>query len=98
VDRENVRVLQPGSEADLALESLGAEAGSELGEQDLEGDGAVVAEVPGQVDDGHAAAAELALERVAVGEGIAQAVGHGHGGPRGEGTGWLGLGSGDWDK
>ena len=68
---------------DLALEALGAERGGKLGEEDLEGDGAVVAEVLGQVDDGHAAAAELALEGVAVGEGVAQAVRHAHGGSRG---------------
>jgi hypothetical protein len=37
--------------------------------EDLEGDGAVVPEVAGQVDRGHAAAAELTLEPVAVGRG-----------------------------
>ena len=72
-------MLQPGGEADLALEAVGAERGGELGEEDLERDGAVVAEVVGEVDDGHAAAAELALDGVAVGEGVAQAVRHSHG-------------------
>jgi hypothetical protein len=38
-------MLEPRGEADLALEPLGAEGGGELGQQDLEGDGAVVAEV-----------------------------------------------------
>ena len=66
VDGEDVGVLQPGGELDLALEPLGAERGGELGEEHLEGDRAVVPEVLGQVDRGHAAAAELALEPVAV--------------------------------
>ena len=95
VDGQDVRVLEPGGEVDLALEALGAERGGELGEQDLEGDRAVVAEVVGQVDDGHAAAAELALERVAVGEGVAQAVRHAHGAPAVRETDCLVRGSGD---
>src|SRR5688572_30796156 len=37
--------------------------------EDLEGDGAVVPEIAGQVDGGHAATPELALEQVAVGQG-----------------------------
>jgi hypothetical protein len=37
--------------------------------EDLQGDGAGVPEIAGQVDGGHAAAAELALEQVAVGQG-----------------------------
>ena len=74
-------MLEPGGEPDLALEPIGPERGGELGEQDLEGDRAVVAEVLGQVDHGHAAAPELALEGVAVGEGIPQPVRHPHGAP-----------------
>ena len=65
-------MLEPGGEADLALEALGAERGGELGMQDLEGDRPVVAEVVGEVDRGHAAAAELALDRVAAGESCLQ--------------------------
>ena len=45
--------------------------------QDLDGDLAAVLEVLGEVDGGHAALAELALEAVAVGEG------------RGEAGGWV---------
>ena len=62
-------MLQPGGEPDLAQEPLGAERGGELGVQHLERDLAVVLEVVREVDRGHAAAAELALERVAVGQG-----------------------------
>ena len=69
---EDVRVLQPGGQLDLAQEPLGAERGGELGVEHLERDRAVVPEVLGEVDRRHAAAPELALERVAVGEGLAQ--------------------------
>ena len=65
-------MLQPGGELDLALEPVGAEGGGELGMEHLERDGAVVAEVAGEVDRGHAPAAELALERVAVASAFAQ--------------------------
>ena len=58
-------MLEPGGEPDLALEALGAERGGQLGVEHLERDRAVVLEVLGQVDRGHAAAPELALERVA---------------------------------
>ena len=71
-DREDVRVLEPGGEADLALEPVGAERGGQLGVQHLERDRAVVLEVLGQVDRGHAAAPELAVERVAVGQALPQ--------------------------
>ena len=43
-------MLETRSEADLALEAVGAERGGELGMEHLEGDGAVVAEILGQVD------------------------------------------------
>jgi hypothetical protein len=60
-----VRVLQPGGEADFALEALGAERPGQLGVEDLEGDGSVVLEVGGEEDRGHAAPAELAKDGVA---------------------------------
>ena len=64
-----MRVLEPGGEPDLALEPLRAERRGQLRMQHLERDGAVVSEVPGEVDRGHAAAPKLALEAVAVGQG-----------------------------
>ena len=67
---EDVRVLEPGGEPNLGEEPLGAERPSELGVQDLEGDGAVVAEVVRAADCRHAAAAELGVEAVAAGEGL----------------------------
>ena len=65
-------MLEPGGRADLAQEALGAERAAELGVQDLERHRPVVLEVAGEVDRGHAAAAELALEHVAVAEGLAE--------------------------
>ena len=43
-------------------EPLGAERGGQLRAQHLEGDRPVVPEVVGEVDRGHAAAAQLALD------------------------------------
>ena len=69
-DREDVGMLEARGQADLALEPLGAEGGGDLGVEDLEGDGPVVAQVTGEPDRGHAPAAELTLERVLVRQGF----------------------------
>jgi hypothetical protein len=61
-------VLEPGGDSDLAQERVGALARGQLGPEDLDRDRAIVAEVVRAVDHGHAAAAELALDAVAVGE------------------------------
>ena len=68
-DREDVGVREARGEADLADESLGADDGVEVEAQDLEGDGAVVPEVVGEKDGGHAALTEFAVNAVAVVEG-----------------------------
>ena len=60
---EDVRMLEGGGEADLAHEPVGE--GDQLAADDLEGDGPAVPEVAGEVDGGHAAPAELALDAVA---------------------------------
>ena len=70
-------MLQLGGGLDFREEPLAADHGGELGAQHLERDLAVVLEVLGQVDGGHAARAELALDAVAVGEGGDQSVGGG---------------------
>ena len=75
---QDVGMLEASGEADLALEPLGAGLGGEVGEQDLEGDRTVVAEIACEVDHAHAAAAELALDGVAVGERLANLLRHGH--------------------
>ena len=72
-------MLQVGGGLDLGEEALGADDGGELGPQHLDRDLAVVLEVVGEVDRGHAALAQLALKAVAVGEGGGEAgenVGH----------------------
>ena len=71
--RQDVRVLEVGGELDLGQEPLGADDGRELGAEQLERDPPVVAEVLGQVDGGHAAGADLALDPVAVGQGELEA-------------------------
>jgi len=65
-------MLEPGGEADLALEALGAKCRGQVGVQDLERDGPVVPQVVGEIDRGHPPAAELALEAVAVLESLRQ--------------------------
>ena len=68
-DAEDVRMLEAGGDLDLAGEALGAECGGQLGAEDLDGDAAVVLEVFGEIDGGHATLAELTLDAVAAGEG-----------------------------
>ena len=67
-------MLQRRRGRDLLHEPLGAQHGGELRLEDLERDLALVLDVLGQVDGGHAARAELALDGVAVGEGVAEAL------------------------
>ena len=55
-------------DADLIQEPVGAEDGGEFGAQHLERHVAVVLEVAGEVDGGHPAGAEFALDAVAIGE------------------------------
>ena len=64
--REDVRMIEPRRDLDLGEEALGAEHRAELGAEDLEGDLAIELAIAGEVDDGHAAGAELALDDVAV--------------------------------
>ena len=54
---------------DLGEEPLGAERRGEIGVQHLDRDVAVVLEVVREIDGRHAAAAELALDAVAIGDG-----------------------------
>ena len=66
VHGEDMRVLEAGDRLDLALEALGAERLGQLGVQHLERHRALVPEVVGQKDGGHAAPPQLAFEPVAV--------------------------------
>ena len=67
-------MLEIGGDLDLGEEAVAADDGGQLGVQDLDGDLAAVLQVLGEVDGGHAALAELAVEAIAVGEGIGEAV------------------------
>ena len=67
-------MAEVGGGLDLAEEALGAERRRQLGPQHLDGDLAVVLEVLGEIDRGHAALAELALDAVAIAEGLGEAV------------------------
>jgi hypothetical protein len=67
-------VLELGRDPDFAQEPLGAEQGGQLGAENLQRHTAVVPEVLGQVNCGHAPMAKLAKDRVALGEGRRQAV------------------------
>ena len=64
---------EAGGDLDLAQEAFGSERLGELGPEQLEGDAALIAVVDRQIDDRHAAAAELALDRVATAEAIREA-------------------------
>ena len=68
-------MLQASGDPDLPEESLRAERGGELGAQDLEGDGPIVPEIVSEIDGGHAAASELALDAIAIGQGGREEVG-----------------------
>ena len=66
-------MLKLRRDLDLAQEALGTRAcAAKLGAQHLDGDPAVVPAVLRQVDGGHAAAAELPLDHVAVAQGVGE--------------------------
>ncbi len=72
-ERQDVRMLQRCRGLDLDHEPLGSEHRGEFGLQDLDRDLAVVLQVLGEVDRGHSARTEFALDAIAVGEGRRQA-------------------------
>ena len=71
-DGEDVRMLESCGELDLAKEALGSQARRQLGMEHLERHRPLVPEVLGEEDGGHAAAPELALDRVAIRQRLAQ--------------------------
>ncbi len=66
VQWDDVRMVEPCRDLDLAEKPLGSQGGGQFGMQNLESDEPVVLDIPGQEDGRHAAATELPLERVAV--------------------------------
>jgi predicted Zn-dependent protease len=78
--RQTSHRLQLGGELDLAIEALGPQALGQVRVQHLDSDFPVVLEVGGEIDRGHAAAPQLALDPVSTTESGLQAgesVGHG---------------------
>jgi hypothetical protein len=74
---DDVGVLQAGGRLDLAAEALPLlGAGVRAAQDHLERHRPVQVEVPGQPDDAHAAAAQLAQDRVAGDGGRARGRGH----------------------
>ena len=65
VQLEDVGMLQAGGDLDLAQKALGAEGRAQLRAQHLDGDPALEAQVVGEKDHGHPAAANLTLHGVA---------------------------------
>ena len=68
MDREDVRMLQARGDTDLATKPLRAESVRDLWAQHLERDHPVMLEVAREKYRRHAAAPELVLERIAVGQ------------------------------
>ena len=75
--RQDVRMLQAGRDLDLLEEALGADHRRQLGVQHLHRHLAVMARVRREIDGRHPAAAELALDRVSVGQRPFQRFVHG---------------------
>jgi hypothetical protein len=59
---------QLGGDLDFQQKPLNPDRVGNLGTENLDGDGAVLLEILGEEDCGHPAAAELALDRVSIGE------------------------------
>ena len=65
-------VVQVGGYFDLAEEAVSAHGAGQFWAQHLEGGGAPVAQVTGEVHRGHAAATQLPVQGVAISEGGVQ--------------------------
>jgi hypothetical protein len=61
-----VGVLEIGYDPDLTEESVGTERGGKLGAENLERDLALVPQVAGEVDGGHATLSQFPLQLVSV--------------------------------
>jgi len=74
VQRQDVGVGELGGDLDLAEEAVAAEGRGQLEAQNLQRHGAAELEISGEIDGGHPARAELALDGVAVDEGTTKRV------------------------
>src|SRR4029077_13618829 len=75
VEGEDVGVVELGGDLDFAQEPGGADGGGDFGPQDLDGYRAAVLLIQGEVDDGHAAPAQLPLDAVPSGEASTETLG-----------------------
>ena len=81
--REDARMLELRGDLDLPLKARGADGRGEIVAEHLDRDLAAVPHIVREVDGGHAAGSELALQHVLPGEArvyLRDAVGHGRGG------------------
>jgi hypothetical protein len=74
MQRENVRVLKLGYDLDFVEKALGPYCLGKLRVEYFDGDTTVMPRVLCKVDHGHAAAAELPLDQVAVPEALLDVV------------------------
>src|SRR5690349_25087421 len=65
-------VVQVCRGPDLGEEPVGTDNGGKLGAQDLDGDFPVVPQVLGEIDGGHPALPELAVDGIAAGQGASE--------------------------
>ncbi len=86
VERDDLGMGEAGRDAHLAQEPLGQPAAGQLRAEDLDRHRAPVAEVLGDEDRRHAAARQLAIDAVAVGESGAEGIDHRRPAVRVEGT------------
>ena len=85
--RHNIRMLQVGSQPDLIIEILASLASYDVGALHFERDRSAQQLVVREVDDGHAAGANLALYAIAPGQNIRNAYASGAGIRRGRAGG-----------
>src|SRR5215204_6869587 len=76
--RQEVRMLEVRGDTNLREKAVDAEGGAELRVEELQGDGAAVAEVAREVHGRHTAAADLSLDDVPVRDRRGQFAGDGH--------------------
>jgi hypothetical protein len=65
-------MVEPCGEPNFADEPLGPERRGQLGGEHFEGDQPLVLQVPGEIDRGHPAPAELAIELIPGGEAVSK--------------------------
>ena len=70
--RQQIRMLEIRGDFDLGQKAICSENGTQFRIQNLERDLTIVLEIAGEIDGGHPAGADQALNRVPVAQGIGQ--------------------------